>query len=150
MARGGHRQNAGRKAAWQNSETQVIRVPKILVPQLLKIAKDLDRGQVVNSAPPIQEFPQTPLPSPEIEAPFISPGQLSLLEQSSFNDSVTNSKSDLLPLSGRALSRRLNIDKSGGAVSRRKLDPDFEQWTRSIDGVGWIYNEQDKMYHPAK
>lgn len=152
MPRGGHRENAGRKAGWKNSETQVIRVPKVFVPQLLKIAKDLDVGRAVESAPQIYEQPQTPpFVLPPVEALTISPGQLSLLDQPLIeNDSVTNSKADLVPLSCRALSRRLKVDKSGGTVSKRKSQPDFEEWTRSIDGVGWIYNEQDKLYYPAK
>jgi len=152
MPRGGHRENAGRKTGWKNSETQVIRVPKVFAPQLLKIAKDLDVGRVVDSTPQIQGQSQTVSPISSVaEMLTISPGQLSLLDQPSpGNDSVTNSKIGLVPLSCRALSRRLKVDKSGSTVSKRRSHPDFEEWTRSIDGVGWVYNEQDKLYYPVK
>lgn len=152
MPRGGHRENAGRKTSWKNSETQVIRVPKVFAPQLLKIAKDLDIGQVIDSVPQSHDQPQFLSPVQSIaEMSTISPGQLSLLDQPSpGNDSVTDSKIDLVPLSCRALSRRLKVNKSGSTILRRKSDPDFEEWTRSIDGIGWVYNEQDKLYHPVK
>ena len=45
MPRGGNRQGAGRKGGWKNSETQVIRVPKILAAQILEYAKKLDSGE---------------------------------------------------------------------------------------------------------
>ncbi|NBD14576.1 MAG: hypothetical protein GVY04_00065 [Cyanobacteria bacterium] len=43
--RGGYRQGAGRKAVWQDRETQTIRVPVALKDQLLDIGRGLDRGQ---------------------------------------------------------------------------------------------------------
>ena len=43
--RGGYRRGAGRKAVWQDRETQTIRVPVALKDQLLDIGKGLDRGQ---------------------------------------------------------------------------------------------------------
>lgn len=43
--RGGHRQNAGRKSGWNNGDTQTIRVPKVFVDQLIKMAKRLDKAQ---------------------------------------------------------------------------------------------------------
>lgn len=46
--RGGQREGAGRKSAWKNGETQTIRVPKILVAQLLEIAKRLDEGELID------------------------------------------------------------------------------------------------------
>lgn len=48
MPRGGHRENAGRKAGWNNPETQTIRVPKALAGQLLEIARKLDEGQFID------------------------------------------------------------------------------------------------------
>lgn len=45
--RGGQREGAGRKSVWRNGETQTIRVPKILVVQLLEIAKKLDEGETI-------------------------------------------------------------------------------------------------------
>jgi hypothetical protein len=43
--RGGYRRGAGRKAIWQDQETQTIRVPAALKEQLLDIGKGLDQGQ---------------------------------------------------------------------------------------------------------
>jgi hypothetical protein len=43
--RGGTRRGAGRKALWQDRETQTIRVPVALKEQLLEIGRGLDRGQ---------------------------------------------------------------------------------------------------------
>jgi tRNA(Ile2) C34 agmatinyltransferase TiaS len=78
MPRGGSRENAGRKTAWKNAETQVIRVPKVLVPKLMQIARKLDSGElldfVTKSIPLIDDEPATGV----IE---ISPDQLSLLDK---------------------------------------------------------------------
>lgn len=147
MPRGGHRENAGRKAAWKNSETQVIRVPKAFVPQLIQIAKALDGGT---------EFELVTKSESELPAASSSPspGQLNLLEsnQLSKNDFVSKSESKKIPgpLSARALSRRLGVDKSGGTVKSKRSSPEFPSWTRKGDpeGFGWIYNEQDKLYYP--
>lgn len=43
--RGGCRRGAGRKATWQDRETQTIRVPVALKEQLLDIGKELDQGE---------------------------------------------------------------------------------------------------------
>ena len=45
MPRGGSRKGAGRKSAWNNKETTVIRVPKVFADQLLDIAQRLDKGE---------------------------------------------------------------------------------------------------------
>ncbi len=45
MGRGGYRQGAGRKAGWRQGQTQTIRVPRALKEQLLKISRQLDRGE---------------------------------------------------------------------------------------------------------
>lgn len=75
MPRGGHRENAGRKASWKNSETQVIRVPRIFVPQLIQIAKDLDEGKALDLVTKSSTtlFKDEP-PTNRVE---VSPGQLS-------------------------------------------------------------------------
>jgi hypothetical protein len=46
MPRGGNREGAGRKAGWKNSETQVIRVPKILADHILEYARKVDSGEL--------------------------------------------------------------------------------------------------------
>jgi len=155
MPRGGRREKAGRPSTWKSgckfSQTKLIRVPIALVDQLLEIAHKLDSGEVLDLVTKQKSLPTTLSITTSIdETPVISPGQMSLLEQpvSPEGDSVTNSKADLVPLSERALGRHLNVGR--GKISSRKLNPDFEEWTRSIDGIGWVYNEQDKLYHPGK
>jgi hypothetical protein len=49
MGRGGYRQGAGRKAEWRQGQTQIIRVPIALKEQLLKIGRQLDRGEDIYS-----------------------------------------------------------------------------------------------------
>ncbi len=48
MPRGGHRDKAGRKKTWNNSETKTIRVPKVFAEQLLEIARLLDSGITID------------------------------------------------------------------------------------------------------
>lgn len=45
MTRGGYREGAGRKSSWNNSETQLIRVPRTFSALLLHIARRLDQGE---------------------------------------------------------------------------------------------------------
>lgn len=46
MARGGVRLNAGAKAKWKHGKTKTIRVPEVLVPQILEYSKKLDDQEV--------------------------------------------------------------------------------------------------------
>jgi hypothetical protein len=150
MPRGGHRENAGRKNAWKNVETQVIRVPKVLVPQLMQIARKLDSGELL-------EFVTKSDTGSGVNEVELSSAWSNLLEFSHSIETDSETKSETLnlpaPLSARALSRRLGVDKSGGSLVKKRDKPDFDflEWTRKIDpeGFGWIYNEQDRQYHPA-
>lgn len=47
--RGGYRDNAGRKSSWRHSATQTIRVPKVFAQQLVKLAHQLDKGEVIDT-----------------------------------------------------------------------------------------------------
>ena len=78
MPRGGHRENAGRKAVWKNAETQVIRVPKALVPQLIQIARKLDSGELLDF---VTKSISVASDKPAADPIEISPGQLSLLDK---------------------------------------------------------------------
>ena len=49
LGRGGYRAKAGRKSSWQHPETQTIRVPKVLVNQLLQLARRLDNGEPIDT-----------------------------------------------------------------------------------------------------
>jgi hypothetical protein len=46
MVRGGARLNAGAKAKWKHGKTKTIRVPEVLVDQVIDYAKKLDDQQV--------------------------------------------------------------------------------------------------------
>lgn len=52
MGRGGRREGAGRKTQWESgcsfSETTVVRVPKYLKDEVLKLAHRLDAGEVID------------------------------------------------------------------------------------------------------
>ena len=43
--RGGRRENAGRKATWNNKDTITIRVPKVIAKQVMELAHRLDYGE---------------------------------------------------------------------------------------------------------
>jgi hypothetical protein len=45
MSRGGYRKGAGRKSSWQNSDTQLIRVPRVFAAHLLTMARKLDQNE---------------------------------------------------------------------------------------------------------
>jgi hypothetical protein len=93
MPRGGHREGAGRKGGWKNSETQVIRVPKIFAAQLLDIARRLDLGEAENLV--LSVFFVDPVqPIVEAEILQVNPDQMDLFELTpEVIESVTESKS---------------------------------------------------------
>jgi hypothetical protein len=95
MSRGGHREGAGRKGGWKNSETQVIRVPKIFASQLLDIARNLDLGFQVTVISP--ELDQAVHMVEEIQLASSHPDQMDIFSLvDSSNDFVTESNdSDL-------------------------------------------------------
>jgi hypothetical protein len=47
--RGGYRENAGSKSSWRHSATQTIRVPKVFAQQLVKLARQLDNGEAIDT-----------------------------------------------------------------------------------------------------
>lgn len=55
MPRGGKREGAGRKTAWESgcsfAETTVVRVPRYLKAQVLELAHRLDAGETVDLVP---------------------------------------------------------------------------------------------------
>jgi hypothetical protein len=44
MARGGRREGAGAKPAWEHGKTKPIRVPVAIAERVLEVAKDIDQG----------------------------------------------------------------------------------------------------------
>lgn len=48
MPRGGKREGAGGKPTWKNGKTKTIRVPIVLVEEILKIARELDEKGVID------------------------------------------------------------------------------------------------------
>jgi hypothetical protein len=90
MGRGGHREGAGRKSGWKNSETQTIRVPKIFAAQILEYARKLDSEPVVSRpGHRIQKQVDSETFSELVPAQEVAPGQISIFE---VIDSGTESK----------------------------------------------------------
>jgi|GEM_PF-1873037 len=48
MTRGGHREGAGRKSTWIRGKTTVVRVPEVLVDEIIRVARLLDEGKSVD------------------------------------------------------------------------------------------------------
>jgi hypothetical protein len=137
--RGGQRDGAGRKSAWRNGETQTIRVPKVLADQILEIAKRLDSGEVI-------EFVSESKEKPKRKRDSVTKSE------SIPNDYVTNSESQLQPLSCRALARRLGVSDTAIMAHRDgKVPPGISEWTQSKDptGVAWEYQPETKKYFPS-
>lgn len=151
MGRGGHRQGAGRKSGWKNSETQTIRVPKIFADQILEYARQLDSGGVVSE---VKNEPLQQVDSETIsEAPNSlesAPGQISIFD---VIDSVPESKRSCMR--GIDLAARFGVNKGvpSQARGRFKSDPaKFLQWTKDYDpeGIGWEFDPVTKLYHPVE
>lgn len=52
--RGGSREGSGRPSAWNNKKTVAIRVPECFAETLLEYARQLDRGETVQSSDNVQ------------------------------------------------------------------------------------------------
>lgn len=150
MPRGGHRDNAGRKTSWINAETQVIRVPKVFVPQLMQMAKSLDRGEVLDLVTKSKTKQEDENAVRDVDT---SLDQLSLL---GYSDQITDGPCIALPvasvpgpLSCRALARRLGWGRT--TVANRSVKETFTEQTRGNDpeGTGWVFNAKDKLYYPV-
>ena len=145
MSRGGYREGAGRKGGWKNSETQVIRVPRIFAAQLLGIARRLDLGEPENlvfsvfSVDPVQSIIE-----PEILQ--VNPDQMDLFSLiPEVIESVT--KSNTLSLSMRGLATRLQIHHT--TISRKLKACDskqFSEWIQSMNKGNWNYDPVSKRF----
>ena len=60
MTRGGARLNAGAKAKWKHGKTKTIRVPEILVPQILEYSKKLDDESIIENVSQSKAVPGNP------------------------------------------------------------------------------------------
>lgn len=131
MSRGGHRQGAGRKGGWKNSETQVIRVPKIFAVQLLNIARRLDLGEVeIFTLPTSSEVdPVQPIIEPEILQ--VNPDQMDLFSSPSQTiESVT--KSNTRPSRPDGL-RWLSSEQAWKVAQKRGCERNlegFRKWSK--------------------
>jgi hypothetical protein len=148
MPRGGRRNNAGRKTSWVNTETQVIRVPKVFVPQLMQMAKSLDKGELLDLVTESNVKQGEEIPVRDVD---MSVDQLSLLE---YSDQAENEHQAVLlavnpiePLSCRALSRRIGWARSTIASNASKETFTEESRKDDPEGVGWVF--RDKLYHPV-
>jgi len=146
MPRGGHREGAGRKGGWKNFETQVIRVPKVFVAQLMDIARRLDLGES-------EIFTSSILPEMdpvhliiESEILQVNPDQMDLLLLIPETiESVTESNTPSLSM--RGLAKRLRIDHS--TISRKLKACDskqFSEWIQSMNKGNWNYDPVSKRF----
>lgn len=138
MPRGGYREGAGRKGGWKNSETQVIRVPKVFAGQLLDVARRLDLGESLNFSKSHYVEALDPIVG-KIDA--LHPGQIPLFTKldsvtesnSEINDSVTESKTPPNKPDGKrwlSSERAWNLAKERGCS--RSLEG-FRKWCKRHD-----------------
>lgn len=121
MPRGGKRQGAGRKPIWDNPETCVVRIPKVLSDKVLEIAHKLDRGEPLESVTELKQISLDFLPD--------GPG----------------------PLGQRDLARRFGLKSNGTVgtskknFSRRK----FAKWSymHDPDDLHWAFDEATQKYY---
>lgn len=158
MPRGGRREKAGRKSGWSNTETQLIRVPKVLADRLLEIAKHLDRGDEFHLVErQIEPEPATPLgimePKTPVEQLNIFPIEQADELEPPPQTLPQNDRDELEPppqsLTGRALSRRLKV--SSGTLARYKdTTAKTLKWMLAHDGKwGWFYSSRTELFHPV-
>ena len=133
MPRGGKRLGAGRKSAWINKETQLIRVPKVLAQQILQYAHELDEKVAASEAK------RSHKPASR---------QMDLLPVAL--DSATKSK-NVPPMTLTALSERLGRHKSTLVGVRKQGSERLAHWSREKDpdGLEWEYREEDKLFYPV-
>lgn len=141
MARGGKRKGAGRKSGWINSDTTIIRVPKVFAERLTKIARQLDEGTYLESSANKNVVVESN------EKPKITSSQLVIPG----SGSVVPPINDLTVLSGQALSIRLGLNKAGVSNARRRFGNDERKllnWSKGKDpdGICWKYDEESKKY----
>lgn len=142
MPRGGRREKAGRKSGWVNSETQLIRVPKILANRLIEVAKHLDQGDEVQlvGAEALGEIQESSY-SDELS------GQLSFF---SMNQGVVDHPLPQ-PLGLRGLARRLGVSSGTLSTHKRYGNEQLLGWTVEKDPEkwGWSYDERTGKFHPT-
>lgn len=159
MPRGGFRENAGRKSGWNNTETQVIRVPKSLASQLIEIARKLNNGEafeLVAKSKTEAEPSERVVLDPAIEPAVIS-GQMNLL---SFDTEIASSKAVVppnkefsLPISD--LGRRWSqTTPSITRAKREKSRQDFIDYSKKKEeslgnNFGWEYLLDINRFQPV-
>lgn len=173
MPRGGRREKAGRKSAWNHSETDVIRVPRAFIPQLLEIARRFDNGEIIDFVTKSEDLTNGG-ESEKLEGEIKSvAAQLSLLDVDVPSGEETDTSVDvipgdsevvrlpgdalleeknIIPLGCRPLARRLNVGASTVIGWKDRLSrTELLERTRSKDpdGIGWEYSELDKKMHPV-
>ena len=159
MPRGGFRENAGRKSGWNNTETQVIRVPKSLAPQLIEIARKLNNGEafeLVTESKTEAESIERIVLAPATE-PAVIPNQMNLLD---FDDEISSSKIAVLqneefslPISD--LGRRWSqTTPSITRAKREKSRQDFIDYSKKKEealgnNFGWEYLLNINRFQPV-
>lgn len=134
MPRGGRREGAGRKTAWESGctfpETTVIRVPKYLKDEILEIAHRLDAGEEIDLDTKLLRERNNYLEGKvlELERELNKPKQLDLLS----TDSVTKSKKQMNKIRDELL-KDLPVGKSSPVYKdeKRKYDRFIELVTQT-------------------
>jgi Cu2+-exporting ATPase len=74
--------------------------------------------------------------------PDLNIPQLESLESLEISEQTESTPSNLEPLTGNALAHRLNV--SATTISKKKLKPEFPEWSRSKDpdGIAWEYSKK--------
>jgi len=165
MSRGGNREGAGRKGGWKNSETQVIRVPKILAAYILEYARKIDSGELerLSFSKSLDIFSSVTLTNESVAEPLSSVLDSVTDSSSSVLDSVTDSSSSVLDSVTDSLSSVLDsvTDSLSSVLDSvtEPLSPALESVTESSnlvldfvtdskippskpDGKRWLSSEQ--------
>lgn len=126
---------------------------------LSNIANSCDQGQNSIAKEQFQSQPEVS----ELETELLSESTKEL--QSAYEVEIDNSRSldpqnasnelvgstKIKPLSGSALSKRLNIPNSSFRRNvQKKSQSELAEWTRSKDpdGISWAYSRKSKKFHP--
>lgn len=110
----------------------------------------------IQEVPPIEDkTPGVQIALLKIEENGGQQGESPVIENSSENGSTDSNlpgNSDgLVPLKGVDLARRLKVTPQYLTNNKAKwTEGKFIAWTIEKDGVGWLFNPEDKLYHPVQ
>jgi hypothetical protein len=128
--RGGRRENAGRKSIWKNKDTITIRVPRVILFQVIEVAHRIDSGENIElntksiaeksekgikSKANINEIiTQSNQESEELKSDFVTKSMLSYSQAIEIAKQILKSKK----------SARISIAKIISEIYQQTLSPD--------------------------